>query len=68
MNNVKSELWKKVSEDIDPVETNEWLTALDNIIENVGSDRASFIIKKVLDHSRKKKYTFSGLSKYALHK
>ena len=32
-------------DDIDPVETNEWIDSLNSVIENDGSSRASYLIK-----------------------
>ena len=38
-------------DDIDPVETNEWIDSLNSVIENDGSSRASFLLNKVVDHN-----------------
>ena len=40
-------------DDIDPVETNEWIDSLNSIIENDGSSRASFLLNKVIDQAYK---------------
>lgn len=41
----------KMWEDTDPVETQEWLDALDSLVENEGSDRACFMLEKLAKHS-----------------
>ena len=38
--------------DADPVETREWLEALDAIVESEGRERATFVLKRLLDHAR----------------
>ncbi len=40
--------------DIDPTETQEWLDAIASIINEEGTDRARYIIKRVLEHARQK--------------
>ena len=34
-------------DDIDPIETNEWIDSLNSVIENDGSSRASYLLNKV---------------------
>ncbi len=38
--------------DLDPQETHEWLEALDQVVEEAGPDRASFILEHVAQHAR----------------
>ena len=38
--------------DIDPEETREWMEALESVIEKEGSDRASFLIEKLVSTAR----------------
>jgi pyruvate dehydrogenase E1 component len=38
--------------DLNPQETNEWLEALDQVVEEAGPDRASFILEHVGQHAR----------------
>lgn len=38
--------------DIDPDETREWMEALESVIEKEGSDRASFLIEKLVSTAR----------------
>lgn len=37
--------------DIDPIETQEWLAALEGLIRYTGKERASFILEKLLDQA-----------------
>ena len=37
------------SKDIDPIETSEWLDALNSVIEELGIDRASFLLTKLAE-------------------
>ena len=41
------------NDDIDPVETKEWLDSLSAVLENDGSERAHFLIKQLIDQSYK---------------
>ena len=38
-------------DDIDPIETNEWIDSLNSVIENDGSSRASFLLNKVINQA-----------------
>ena len=40
-------------EDIDPIETNEWIESLNSVIENDGSSRASYLLNKVIGQAYK---------------
>ena len=40
-------------DDIDPIETNEWIDSLNSVIENDGSSRASFLLNKVISQAYK---------------
>jgi pyruvate dehydrogenase E1 component len=40
-------------DDIDPVETDEWIESLNSVIENDGSSRASFLLNKVINQAYK---------------
>ena len=48
-----SALWRVLPKDMDPAETREWLDAFNNIAEIEGRDRATFILRKLLDHARR---------------
>ncbi len=39
--------------DIDPLETEEWLDALEAVLENEGVERAHFLIEKLVDKARR---------------
>ena len=39
--------------DLDPQETQEWLDALDGVLENEGADRAHFLLEKLIDKARR---------------
>ena len=43
----------KTIDDIDPIETKEWLESIDSLINNHGPERAHFIINKMVDHARR---------------
>jgi pyruvate dehydrogenase E1 component len=47
-----SGLWRVLTQDLDPVETKEWLDAFDAVVENEGQERATFVLRKLLDHAR----------------
>jgi len=40
--------------DLDSQETREWMDALSAVIESEGSERAHFLLEKLLDHARQK--------------
>ena len=40
-------------QDIDPVETQEWIDALQSVIEREGADRAHFLVEQLLSSARK---------------
>ena len=40
-------------DDIDPVETNEWIESLNSVIENDGAPRASYLLNQVIDQAYK---------------
>ena len=42
------------SKDIDPIETSEWLEALNSVIDEEGIDRASFLLTKLAERLIKK--------------
>ena len=39
--------------DIDPLETHEWLEALASVIENEGPERAHYLIEQLIDSARR---------------
>src|ERR687895_409851 len=49
---VSSAFWRVNPPDADPVETREWLEAFDALVETEGRERATFLLRKLLDHAR----------------
>src|SRR2546423_9238443 len=49
---VFSAFWRVNPPDADPVETREWLEAFDALVESEGRERATFLLRKLLDHAR----------------
>ncbi|GAB4478927.1 MAG: alpha-ketoglutarate dehydrogenase [Burkholderiaceae bacterium] len=47
--------WRLPVEDADPQETREWLDALDALIAAEGAQRATFVLKKLLQHARRRR-------------
>ena len=44
--------WRVLQPDADSVETNEWIDAFDAIVETEGRERATFILRALLDRAR----------------
>jgi pyruvate dehydrogenase E1 component len=42
-----------IGNDIDPIETKEWLDSLDAVLKNDGTDRADYLLKKLIDEAYK---------------
>jgi pyruvate dehydrogenase E1 component len=49
---VTSAFWRVNPPDADPVETREWLEAFDALVASEGRERATFLLRKLLDHAR----------------
>ncbi len=49
---VTSAFWRVNPPDADPLETREWLDAFDALVESEGRERATFLLRKLLDHAR----------------
>jgi pyruvate dehydrogenase E1 component len=49
---VSSAFWRVNPPDADPTETREWLEAFDALIQAEGRERATFLLRKLLDHAR----------------
>jgi pyruvate dehydrogenase E1 component len=47
-----SAAWRLPIDDADPQETREWLDALDALIASEGAERATFVLKKLMQHAR----------------
>src|SRR5438046_8781260 len=49
---VSSAFWRVNPPDADPAETREWLDAFDALVQAEGRERATFLLRKLLDHAR----------------
>src|SRR5690349_20311070 len=49
---VSSAFWRVNPPDTDPAETREWLDAFDALVQTAGRERATFLLRKLLDHAR----------------
>ncbi len=52
---VTDAFWRVAPKDLDPAETREWLDAFDALIQAEGAERATFLLRKLLEHARAKK-------------
>jgi len=48
-------LWRVLPLDADPGETREWLDAFDAVVASEGRERATFLLRKLLDHARSRR-------------
>jgi len=46
--------------DIDPVETEEWLDALQSVVDVDGRSRATYLMSRLLERSREESVTVPG--------
>src|SRR5688500_17779056 len=49
---VSSAFWRVNGPDADPLETREWLEAFDALVAAEGRERATYLLRKLLDHAR----------------
>src|SRR5262245_36199997 len=40
-------------EDLDPVETQEWLESIDSVLKTHGAERAHFLLERLIDYTRR---------------
>src|SRR5215510_305568 len=40
-------------EDLDPIETREWLKSIDSVLKTQGAERAHFLLERLIDHTRR---------------
>ena len=40
-------------EDLDPVETQEWLESIDSVLKTYGAERAHFLLERLIDYTRR---------------
>ena len=52
---IPSASWRLPEDDRDPQETQEWLDALDAVIAAGGPERATFVLKHLLQHARNRR-------------
>jgi len=50
-----SAFWRVNPRDSDPQETREWLDAFDALVEAEGRERATYLLRRLLDHARKRR-------------
>ena len=50
-----SAFWRVNPRDSDPQETREWLAAFDALVEAEGRERATYLLRRLLDHARKRR-------------
>jgi pyruvate dehydrogenase E1 component len=41
------------TEDLDPIETREWLESIDSVLRAEGPERAHFLLERLIDHTRR---------------
>ena len=44
--------WRVSPPDVDPAETAEWMDAFDALVKAEGPERATFLLRKLLDRAR----------------
>jgi pyruvate dehydrogenase E1 component len=42
------------NDDVDPLETNEWLQALESVLETEGAERAHYLLEKMVERTRRR--------------
>jgi pyruvate dehydrogenase E1 component len=52
LSDIVTGFWRVNPPDADPLETREWLEAFDALVEAEGRERATFLLRKLLDHAR----------------
>jgi len=55
LSEIASAFWRVIPADPDPIETREWLDAFESMVKNEGPERATFILRKLLDHARSRR-------------
>ena len=50
-----SAFWRVNPKDPDPGETNEWLAAFDALVATEGRERATYLLRRLLEHARKRR-------------
>jgi pyruvate dehydrogenase E1 component len=52
LSDITAAFWRVMPADPDPVETREWMDAFDSMVKSEGGERATFILRKLLDQAR----------------
>jgi len=52
LSNLTAAFWRVVPTDTDPAETREWLEAFDAMVREEGRERATFLLRRLLDRAR----------------
>jgi pyruvate dehydrogenase E1 component len=47
--------WRVAPKDLDPVETQEWLDSLKAVVDSSGRERATYLLRRLLDHAREQR-------------
>ncbi|MGE0559825.1 MAG: alpha-ketoglutarate dehydrogenase [Burkholderiales bacterium] len=55
LSDLSAAFWRVMPADPDPVETREWLDAFNSLIESGGRERATYLLRKLLDEARAKR-------------
>ncbi len=55
LSDLAAAFWRVMPADPDPVETREWLDAFNSLIESGGRERATYLLRKLLDEARAKR-------------
>src|SRR3569832_2492302 len=40
-------------EDLDPIETREWIESIDSVLKSQGAERAHFLLEQLIDYTRR---------------
>ena len=59
--------FKQQLPDADPVETQEWIDALDDVVRAAGPERADFLLRKVLKRARQLQHRTAGARPVPVH-
>jgi len=55
LSDVAAAFWRVVPPDTDPVETREWLEAFDAMVQAAGPERATFLLRRLLEQARRRR-------------
>ena len=48
-----SAFWRVLPQDLDPIETREWIESLNQVVETEGAERATFLLMKLIEQARR---------------